>query len=69
VGNLTADQLTFINAIITHLTKNGMIDKGMLFEPPFKDIHNQGIFGVFINEKVRQNLLSAIDKVNGNAVA
>ncbi len=68
-GNLESSQMTFINAIITHLTKNGIIDKGMLFEPPFKDIHNQGVFGVFVNEKDRQHLLSTIDKINGNAVA
>src|SRR5690606_37121149 len=41
-GNLKADQMTFINNIISYLTKNGMIDKGMLFEPPFTNIHQDG---------------------------
>jgi len=33
-GTLAADQMTFINNIITYLTKNGIIDKQMLFEAP-----------------------------------
>ncbi|MCK5924687.1 MAG: hypothetical protein KAG10_02210, partial [Methylococcales bacterium] len=33
-GNLRADQVTFINNIISYLTTNGMIDKKMLFEAP-----------------------------------
>jgi len=46
-GNLRAAQMTFINTIISYLTKNGTIDKKMLFEPPFTDQHDQGLFGGF----------------------
>jgi len=34
-GSLRGDQMTFINKIVSYLTKNGMIDKRMLLEPPF----------------------------------
>jgi type I restriction enzyme R subunit len=66
-GNLRADQMTFINNIITHLSKNGMIEKNMLFEPPFTNVHDQGLFGFFDDAQVT-NVISLIDKVNDNAL-
>lgn len=68
-GNLESNQMTFINAIITHLTINGTIDKGMLFEPPFTNIHSQGITGIFKKEKELNGIIRTIDVINGNAVA
>ena len=66
-GNLRAEQMTFINSVITYLTKNGMIDKKMLFEPPFTNIHDQGLLGVFDDAAATQ-VIQLIDRVNGNAV-
>ncbi len=66
-GNLHADQMTFINNIISYLTKNGVIDKKMLFEPPFTNIHDQGLLGVFDDADASQ-VIKLIDRVNGNAV-
>ena len=66
-GNLRADQITFINSIITYLTKNGVIDKKMLFEPPFTNIHDQGLLGVF-DDADASKVIKLIDRVNGNAV-
>jgi type I restriction enzyme R subunit len=65
-GNLTADQITFINTIITYLTTNGIIDKVMLFEPPFTDINDQGITGIFDDAEVGK-IIKIIDNVNSNA--
>ncbi len=48
-GSLRADQMRFINNIITYLTKNGMIDKEMLFKSPFTHQHQDGLVGVFGN--------------------
>jgi len=67
-GSLRADQMTFINNIVSYLTKNGMIEKKMLFEPPFTNIHDQGLFGVFDDAQVT-NVIKLIDKVNDNAMA
>lgn len=39
--------MTFINIIISYLKKKLTIDKVMLFEPPFINIHDQGVFMVF----------------------
>jgi type I restriction enzyme R subunit len=66
-GSLRADQMTFINNIINYLTKNGMIEKKMLFEPPFTNMHDQGLFGVFDDAQV-MNVIKLIDKVNDNAL-
>lgn len=65
-GALSADQLTFMNNIVSHLTTNGVIDKRMLFEPPFTNIHDQGLFGVF-NDADATKVVSLIDQVNANA--
>lgn len=64
-GNLRADQMTFMNTIIKHLTKNGVIDKTMLFKPPFTHIHHDGLFGVF-NDASASKVIQLIDRVNGN---
>lgn len=66
-GNLDPNQVKFMDMIITHLTKNGTIDKTLLFEPPFTDLHDQGPFGVFEEDDVRK-VISLIDRVNSNAV-
>jgi len=67
-GTLRADQMTFITTIITYLTKNGVIDKGMLFESPFTNIHDQGLLGVFDDAEATK-VIKLIDRVNGNALA
>jgi type I restriction enzyme R subunit len=66
-GALKPDQMTFINNIISYLTRNGTIDKKMLFEPPFTNVHDQGLFGVF-DDAQRTNVISLIDTVNENAL-
>lgn len=66
VGNLKADQMTFINNIITYLTKNGTIDKRMLFEPPFTNVNDQGLLGVF-DDADAGKIIRIIDGINENA--
>jgi len=67
-GHLNANQITFINNIISYLTKNGIIDKKMLCEAPFTNLHDQGLFGVFADDEVMQ-VIKLIDDVNNNAMA
>ncbi len=67
-GNLRADQMAFINTIISYLSKNGVIDKGMLFKPPFTNLHDQGLLGVF-DDAVAIQVVKLIDGVNDNALA
>jgi len=67
-GNLRADQMTFINTIIDYLTKNGIIDKAMLFEPPFTHAHQDGLLGLFDDAQAGK-VIQLIDSVNDNALA
>ena len=68
VGELRANQMTFINTIISYLSKNGTIDKSMLYKPPFTDQNDQGIDGVFDIEK-KEKVVKIIDQTNYNAIA
>lgn len=65
-GNLTANQITFINNIINFLTLNGTIDKKMLFEPPFTDMNDQGVLGVF-DDAGATRIMRIIQEINDNA--
>lgn len=62
---LRADQMTFIKKIITFLTKNGRIDKKMLFEPPFTEQHQDGVIGLFDDAQATR-IISIVDEVNSN---
>ena len=59
-------QIRFIERIIDHLTHNGVIDPGMLYEPPFTSAHQEGVDGVFANADV-DRLFAVIEGVNENA--
>ena len=43
----SATQIRFIDQVVSYLTQNGTMDPGLLYEPPFTDIHNEGLDGVF----------------------
>jgi type I restriction enzyme R subunit len=65
-GNLTADQITFIDQIIDHLAHNGIMDPQRLFDPPFTDRHDQGVQGVLGDRA--PVILQVIEKINKNAL-
>ncbi len=67
-GNLRADQITFINNIIDHLSLNGTMDKSMLFEPPFTYTHQDGLLGVFDDAEAGK-VIQFIDRIHDNALA
>jgi type I restriction enzyme R subunit len=43
----SATQIRFVDQVIGYLTQNGTMDPSLLYEPPFTDIHNEGLDGVF----------------------
>lgn len=67
-GNLSADQMTFIQKIITYLTKNGTIEPSMLFESPFTDSNDKGLLGVF-DDGDAHKVISIVESINENATA
>lgn len=66
-SNLSANQVTFVDQIIRYLTTNGVMEEGMLFEPPFTNIHDQGLLGVF-DENGAHKVVQLIEQLNSNAV-
>lgn len=66
--NLNAAQIKFVDLIIGYLTQNGVIDKRALFESPFKDLNDNGPFGLFDDAQVTK-IISILDRINGNADA
>lgn len=65
-GNLNAAQIKFLDLVIGYLSKNGVIDKKVLFESPFKDLNDNGPFGLFDDAQVSK-IISILDRINGSA--
>jgi type I restriction enzyme R subunit len=64
---LSADQVLFINEIIDHLTQNGMMKPGRLYERPFTDLHSEGLDGLFRDEEADE-IVRILRSINRNAV-
>lgn len=60
--------MTFIQNIIQYLTKNGVVEKRMLFEHPFTDQHQVEIIGIF-DDTLSTRILKTVDQINYNAGA
>jgi type I restriction enzyme R subunit len=66
--SLNAAQIRFVNLIIQYLSTNGIVEVEKLFEPPFTEISNQGLLGVF-NQVQAAEVVELINKVNHLAEA
>lgn len=65
-GPLSAGQMQFIQTIISRFVKHGVVDRAMLFEPPFTTLHDQGIVGVFPTDAGR--IFNIVEGINRNAM-
>jgi type I restriction enzyme R subunit len=66
--SLNASQIRFVNMIIQYLSTNGIVEVEKLFEPPFTEISNHGLLGVF-NQTQAGEVVELIEKVNHMAEA
>jgi type I restriction enzyme R subunit len=66
-GNLNANQITFVQKIISYLSQKGVIEKQLLTQSPFNEQHDQGIFGIFPEEEKFETIIRVINQVNQNA--
>lgn len=64
-SGFTAAQVAFVNTLIDYLTKNGVMDPGLLYEPPFTDGHPDGVDGLF-GDGDADNLITIVRKFNHN---
>ncbi len=62
-----AEQIQFVDQVISYLVDNGILDISQLFDSPFTDDHFEGAHG-FFDEGTVVELFSVIREVNANAV-
>lgn len=63
---LTADQHDLVALVVEHLTANGAMDVGLLYEPPFTSLAAGGPESLFPDADV-DALIAAIRAVGANA--
>ena len=66
--SLNASQIRFLNLVIQYLSTNGALETEKLFEPPFTEIADSGVLGVFSQQEAKE-VVDLIDNVNRKAVA
>ncbi|MDF2517344.1 MAG: restriction endonuclease [Sphingobacterium sp.] len=64
--NLSARQIKFVDMVIRYFTKNGYLEPSNLTEPPFTDLDDSGVIGLFTDNNVLK-LMDLIKSVNANA--
>jgi type I restriction enzyme R subunit len=67
-GVASAAQIEFINMVIEHLTDQGVMEPGLLYEAPFTDVAPTGPEKLFDEDKVAR-LFKRIEAINDSAVA
>ena len=65
---LSANQLEFVNLIVTHLTERGVMEPGLLYEPSFNTFATQGPDALFTSAQVEE-LFGVLDHIKATALA
>ncbi len=65
-GNLRVEQIQFIRTIVSHFKINGVLELQQLAHPPFTEINDKGIFGLFEDED-QDKIIRIVEDVNRNA--
>ena len=60
---LRSDQMEFIKRIVKHFAMNGIIELRELAKPPYTDLNDQGLFGIF-NDERQDKVIEIIEKIN-----
>jgi type I restriction enzyme R subunit len=64
---LNSNQIRFIDLIINYFSVKGIVEPDQLFEPPFTDIADGGIMGVF-DQEISSQIIDLIEEINLSAV-
>lgn len=67
-GTATREQIEFVSLVVDHLTAQGVMEPGLLYESPFTDVAPQGPEQVF-DDAQTSRLFEVIEELNRSAVA
>jgi len=63
---LSANQLQFVDLVITYLSRRGYVDPAQLYDSPFTDSHPHGVAGLFTDGEASQ-MISILASIRQNA--
>jgi type I restriction enzyme R subunit len=64
----SANQIEFVNMIIDHLTKNGVMDPAILFNSPYTNYNPNGLGGMFSDGEA-EKIVELLNEVRMSAAA
>jgi len=64
----SSQQIRFVEMIIERLRRNGVVEPGQLYEPPFTGIHYEGLDGAF-GDSDAQAIVEIVEEINLRAAA
>ncbi|HEX8566264.1 MAG TPA: DEAD/DEAH box helicase family protein [Pyrinomonadaceae bacterium] len=63
-----SNQIEFVNLIIDYLTKNGVMDAAMLYQPPYTNFNSNGLSGIFPDNEAAK-IVEILTEIRSNAAA
>ncbi|WP_372875939.1 DEAD/DEAH box helicase family protein [Pseudomonas sp.] len=64
----SSQQIRFVEMIIERLTRQGVIEAGQLYEPPFTALHHEGLDGTF-GDADADAIVAVVSEINRRAAA
>lgn len=64
----SSQQIRFVEMVIDRLTQQGVMDPGLLYEPPFTAIHHEGVEGAFAHADA-DSIFRIVNEINERAAA
>jgi type I restriction enzyme R subunit len=63
-----SNQIEFVNMVIDYLTKNGVMDAALLYQPPYTNYNSSGLSGIFPDDEATK-IVEILTKIRLNAAA
>jgi type I restriction enzyme R subunit len=63
-----SNQIEFVNMIIDYLTKNGVMDAALLYQPPYTNYSSNGLSGIFSDSEANK-IVEILGAIKQNAAA
>jgi len=63
-----SNQIEFVNMVIDYLTKNGVMDAALLYQPPYTNYNSNGLSGIFSDDEAT-NIVEILESIKLNAAA